>query len=91
MREVCETSTLHSKDHFYLREDGEIPTQVFPNFPILRERAVYTRDCSLQDRKQQKDSCQNDFPSHSKLTPGLFLMTCGCPNKVVWVFNDAIW
>ena len=26
---------------------------------------------NIQDRKQQKDSCQKDFPSHSKLTPGL--------------------
>ena len=68
---VYETSTLHSKDDYYLREDGEIPTQVIPNFPILRERAIYTKDCNIQDRKQQKDSCQKDFPSHSKLTPGL--------------------
>ena len=135
---VYETSTLHSKDDYYLREDGEIPTQVFPNFQILRERAIYTKDCNatcagpafakttapspcaaiplprapcwctrgvtnvlpvpvqyhvicyhhmntydhspcsclsygrnIQDRKQQKDSCQKDFPSHSKLTPGL--------------------
>ena len=84
---VYEASTLHSEDDYYLREDGEIPTQVFPNFPILRERAVYTRDCNIQDQKQQKDSCQKDFPSHSKLTPGLYLMTCGCPKKVVYGFS----
>ena len=84
---VYEASTLHSEDDYYLRENGEIPTQVFPNFPILRERAVYTRDCNIQDQKQQKDSCQKDFPSHSKLTPGLYLMTCGCPKKVVYGFS----
>ena len=74
---VYETSTLHSEDDYYLREDGEIPTQVFPNFPILRERAVFTRDCNIQDQKQQKDSCQKDFPSHSKLQ--------GC----IWWLADA--
>ena len=84
---MYETSTLHTEDDYYLREDGEIPTQVFPNFPMLRERAVYTRDCNVQDRKQQKNSCQKDFPSHSKLTPGLFLMTCGCQRKAVYGFS----
>ena len=48
---------------------------------------MYTRDCNVQDRKQQKNSCQKDFPSHSKLTPGLFLMTCACQRKAVYGFS----
>ena len=32
------------------REAGEIPTEKYPNFPILREKAIYERDCKIEDR-----------------------------------------
>ena len=78
------------EDHYVKREDGEIPTQVYPNFPILKERAIYTRDCKIQDKKQRRDSCEKDFPAHSKLTPGLYLLTCGCQQKSVYGFSMMI-
>ena len=78
-------------EDYFKREAGEILTEVYSNFPILRERAVYKRDCKIQDKKQRRDSCEKDFPAHSKLTPVLYLLTCGCPQKsVIWVFNDDI-
>ena len=87
---VYDTATSHSEDEYVKREAGEIPTQVYPNFPILRERAVYTRDCKIQDKKQRRDSCEKDFPAHSKLTPGLYLLTCGCHQKSVYGFSMMI-
>ena len=87
---VHDNAASHSAEDYFKREAGEVQSQVFPNFPLQRERAVYTRDCKAQDRKQRKDSCQKDFPSHSKLTPGLYLLTCGCPNKSVYGFSMMI-
>ena len=69
------------------REVGEVKTQIYPNFPILRERAIYKRDCELQDKMQRKQACQKEFPSHSKLTPGLYLLTCGCKHKSIYGFS----
>ena len=84
---VYESSTSNNEEDYCARQDGEIISQVYPLFPILRERAVYKRDCRIQDEKQLRDSCQKDFPSHSKLTPGLYLLTCGCQQKSVYGFS----
>ena len=84
---VYESSTSNNEEDYCARQDGEIISQVYPFFPILRERAVYKRDCRIQDEKQLRDSCQKDFPSHSKLTPGLYLLTCGCQQKSVYGFS----
>lgn len=78
---------MQSEGDYCKREGGEIPTQVYPHFPILKERAIYTKNCRLQEQKRQKDSCQKEFPSHSSLTPGLYLMTCGCKFKTVYGFS----
>ena len=87
---VYETSQLNPEEIYFKREEGEIPTQVYPNFPIIKERAVYTRDCINQDKKQRRESCQKEFPSHTKLTPGLYLVTCGCKNHVGYGFSMMI-
>ena len=84
---VYESSTSNNEEDYCARQGGEIISQVYPLFPILRERAVYKRDCRIQDEKQLRDSCQKDFPSHSKLTPGLYLLTCGCQQKSVYGFS----
>ena len=60
--------------------------QVYPLFSIKRERAIYSRDCQSEDKKQSKDSCEKIFPSHSKLTPGLYLLTYACAHKSVYGF-----
>ena len=31
--------------------DGEIDSQLFPNFPILRQRAYYEKECQAEDDK----------------------------------------
>ena len=69
-----------------VRVCGEEMTQIYPNFQLWREIALYNTDCSKQDVKSQKDSGQKDFPSHATLTPGLYLMTCGCSYKLVYRF-----
>ena len=87
IRGVFTTATIQTESDYCKREGGEILTQVYPNFPILNERAIYTRNSKLQEQKRQKDSCQKDFPTHSNLTPGLYLMTCGCKFKTVYGFS----
>ena len=70
------------ENNYYARDGGELSSQIFPNFPILRERAIYTKNCLTQDAKSEEDSFEKNFPSHAKLTPGLYLMTCGCKGRV---------
>ena len=43
--------------------------------------------CKVEDRKTTKEMCDKDFPQHSYLTPGLMIMTCLCPRKVVYGFS----
>ena len=64
--------------------DGEIDSQLFPNFPILRQRAYYEKECQAEDDKSLKSMCEKIFPTHSALSPGLMVMTCACPRKVVY-------
>ena len=75
------------ENNYYARDGGELSSQIFPNFPILRERAIYTKNFLTQDAKSEEDSCEKNFPSHAKLTPGLYLMTCGCKYKVIYGFS----
>ena len=82
-----ENAPSHDVRDYCARVCGEEITQVFPNFPLWRERALYNKDCLKQDVKSQKDSCEKDFPSHATLTPGLYLMTCGCSYKSIYGFS----
>ena len=76
-----------TQDDYISRTSGEVPSQIFPNFPILKERAIYEKNCHNQDKRALKDSCEKDFPTHSGLTPGLYLMTCGCKQRSVYGFS----
>ena len=64
--------------------DGEIDSQLFPNFPILRQRAFYEKECQAEDGKSLKSMCEKIFPNHSAPSPGLNVMTRSCPSKVVY-------
>ena len=87
IRAVYENEPIREAEDYQKREKGEVDTQKYPNFPILRERAKYKRDCIMQDKIQRKQACQKEFPSHSKLTPGLYLLTCGCTQKTIYGFS----
>ena len=84
---VYNTATVHNSTDYKQREAGEIPTEKYPNFPILREKTQYERDCKIEDRQHRKQSCEKEFPSHANLTPGLYLLTCGCKFKCVYGFS----
>ena len=84
---VYNTAAVHNSTDYKQREAGEIPTEKYPNFPILREKAIYERDCKIEDRQHRKQSCEKEFPSHANLTPGLYLLTCGCKFKCVYGFS----
>ena len=84
---MYDNAPSHELHNYCARVSGEELTQVYPNFPLWRERALYNIDCSRQDVKSQKDSCQKYFPTHAALTPGLYLMTCGCSYKSIYGFS----
>ena len=81
------SAPTHEDSDYCEREGGEIDTQVYPVFPLLKERALYANTCKAQDEKAQKELCSKEFPSHNKLTPGLYLVTCGCKQKVIYGFS----
>ena len=87
IKAVHENAPIRREEDYKKGEVGEVKTQIYPNFPILRERAIYKRDCELQDKMQRKQASQKEFPSHSKLTPGLYLLTCGYKHKSIYGFS----
>ena len=52
-----------------------------------------SRNCpSIEDHLHFRcESCEKEFPSHTKLTPGLYLVTCGCKYKCVYGFSMMTW
>lgn len=84
---VYNSSLQRSTNSYTKRSTGELDTQIFPNFPILRERAKYNKTCTQEDKRAWEKLCEKTFPSHKKLTPGLFLVTCACAKKVVYGFS----
>ena len=42
--------------------DGEIDSQLFLNFPLLRQRAYYERECKAEDDKSLKSMCEKNIP-----------------------------
>ena len=80
IKAVHENALTHREEDYKKREVDEVKTQIYPNFPILRERAIYKRDCELQDKMQRQQA-------HSKLTPGLYSLTCGYKHKSIYGFS----
>ena len=50
---VYETATIHSEDDYFKREGGEIPTEVYPNFPILRE---FTKEIAKYKTRSKEET-----------------------------------
>ena len=65
---------------------------MFPNFPIQREKTKYKADetSDKSDKEVSDNICSKLFPDASKLTPGLFLVTCCCSEKRVYGFKKMI-
>ena len=84
---VYKSAAINKDQDYCLREGGEIDSQVYPAFPILKEKGVYENTWKIQEDRAQKDLCKKEFPSHKKLTPGIYLMTCGCKHKVIYGFS----
>ena len=85
--QVFESAPIRSENDYCKRDGEEIFSQNFPNFLLLRERAQYSMHCNVEDEKSLKDMCTKVFPSHNSLTPGLMIMTCACPQKIVYGFS----
>ena len=81
------SAPVNDESKYAKPETGELKHCLFPNFPLLRKSANYTRDCLNQDSRAKEDSCEKNFPTHRQLTPGLLLMTCACQLKVVYGFS----
>ena len=74
--DIFDSAPVRLETDYNQRIVGEVDSQVFPNFPIIRERAFYEKECKVEDEKSLTFMCENFFPSHIELTPGLMIMTC---------------
>ena len=74
------------------RRQGEIKAEVFPQFPTIFQRPMYEADRRLS--KKDKDSwdtlCTKLFPEHTQLTPGLFIVSCCCPQKKIYGYKKMV-
>ena len=76
-----------SESDYTRRENGEIPNQFFPHFPLLYDRPKYSADNENgEDEKFWNELCSKMFPEHVRLSPGLFLVTCACSDKKIYGF-----
>ena len=74
------------------RTKGEVSAEIFPHFPVIYERPRYEADqrSSKKDKDAWESLCSKLFPEHSKLTPGLFIVTCCCPQKRIYGFKKMV-
>ena len=90
--QYCDSLPVRQDSDYLQRIGGEIKAEVFPNFPLLKEKNKYKAD----EKGSKKDSdvweglCSKLFPENSLLTPGLFLVTCTCPQKRVYGFKKMV-
>ena len=84
---LYESSPTRNNDDYCDRKGGEIISQHFPNFPLVKERAFYEKKCNVEDERSLKYMCEKNYPSHTALSPGLMVMTCACPQKKVYGFS----
>ena len=89
---LYESGEQTKAEDYCTRVSGEIPTQVYPLFPIKRERAIYSRDCQSEDKKQSKDSCEKNFSIPLKVDSWtLSSYLCLCSQVCLWILCDAVW
>ena len=88
----CDSLPVRNYSDYLQREGGEIKAEVFPNFPLLNEKNKYKADekGSKKDIDVWDGLCSKLFPENSLLTPGLFLVTCTCPQKRVYGFKKMV-
>ena len=67
--EIFDSAPVRQESDYTERNLGEIDAQLFPNFPVIRERAYYEKKCNVEDEKSLTFMCEKVFPSHNKLTP----------------------
>ena len=89
--DYLETIPVRKEDD-YEPHSKEIKSEVFPNFLILKEKTKYKADekGSKQEKNVGDDLCSKLFPENSKLTPGLFIVTCCCPKKKVYGYKKMV-
>ena len=88
---LYESGEQTKAEDYCTRVSGEIPTQVYPLFPIKRERAIYSRDCQSEDKKQSKDSCEKIFSIPLKVDSWtLSSYLCLCSQVCLWILYDAV-
>ena len=77
---------------FTKRTEGENKFEIFPQWNLLWERPRYEADekNSSKDKDAFGNLCSKLFPEHRVLTPGLFVVTCCCPQKNIYGIKKMI-
>ena len=81
--EVYDDSEKRSQSDYTPTQEDLIGEE-FPNFPPRFKIPKYKKSCKRQDRKSFDKQCEKGFPTMKTLTPGLFMMTCACPQKSIY-------
>ena len=70
----------------YNTPDGEIKSEWFANFPLLRKRTRYEADVksNIYDKESSENGCNKLFSRHPEMTCGLWILTCLCPAKRIY-------
>ena len=61
--EIFDSAPVRQESDYTEGNLGEIDAQLFPNFPVIRERAYYEKKCNLYE-----PDIQADEPSPPKFT-----------------------
>ena len=82
----------NESDYRNIKKEEDVKSECFPLWNIKRKRARYQEDKkgSKKDTDSWDELCSKPFPEHSRLTPGLFIVTCCCPKKKVYGFKKMI-
>jgi hypothetical protein len=83
-------SLYEETKEFYVKTTQEVETEVYPQWQIKNNKPQYSQSCTSQDKKAWEKNCKKSFPSHQSLSPGLFIVTCACPNKAIYGFSMMI-
>ena len=81
-------STYQTGDRLHSKKRWWSWITSIPQFPNQLEKELFMRKSARSRMKSHWHLCVKIvFPYQTKLTPGLMIMTCDCPKKVVYGFS----
>ena len=81
---------MDREEDYKKREVGEVKTQIYPNFPYLRERAIYKR-LRVTRQNAKEASMPKRVPITFKTNSRALFANMWIQTQVdLWLFDDAV-